>query len=320
MNMSRKHKVSDNRIIEYFELKYETNVEFGLTSAQVRRRLNKNNAYNVAKEKKQIWLICFKQECRDLLFFIYLCGISWIFDFSERIQITLALIFFFLFILKIKRAFRIKKAFFEQKEINSSKVIVLRDGIFHRMPWQYLLRGDIVRLKKGEEVKENVISLEEPYREYEAGEIFTENTGRAIVTQLTADNFQTEEFERNNILQKLDVWQGICSSNLFKGSSKKEDVENIQNDICKQFSVILKKVEEQIPESLCVFMLLAFALSVYVPQEGDMQRILQTGCLFSVVYIVGKEVVKELFRAWFVQKIKRGKLNYMRKVNKINNT
>lgn len=320
MNMSRKHKVSDNRIIEYFELKYETNVEFGLTSAQVRSRLHKNNAYNVAKEKKQIWLICFKQECRDLLFFIYLCGISWIFDFSERIQIMLALIFFFLFILKIKRAFRIKKAFFEQKEINSSKVIVLRDGIFHRMPWQYLLRGDIVRLKKGEEVKENVISLEEPYREYEAGEIFTENTGRAIVTQLTADNFQTEEFERNNILQKLAVWQGICSSNLFKDSSKKEDVENIENNICKQFSVILKKVEEQIPESLCVFMLLAFALSVYVPQEGDMQRILQTGCLFSVVYIVGKEVVKELFRAWFVQKIKRGKLNYMRKVNKINNT
>lgn len=320
MNMGRKYKVSDNRIMEYFELKYETDVDSGLTSAQVRKRQHKSDIYSIAKEKKQIWLICFKQECRDLFFFIYLCGISWVFDFTDRIQIALSLLLLFLLSLKMRRAFRMKKAFFKQKEMNSSKVIVLRDGIFHRIPWQYLLRGDIVRLKKGEEVKENVLSLEEPYREYEAGEIFTENTGRAIVTQLTADNFQTEERERNNILQKLAVWQGICSSNFFKGSSKGEDVENIENNICKQFSVILKKAEQQIPESLCIFMLLAFGLSVCVPQEGDMQRILQIGCLFSVVYIVGKEVVKELFRTWLIQKIKKKKLNFIRQVNKINNT
>lgn len=339
MNEGRNHKKADSRIIEYLELKYETDVESGLTTAKVRQRLHKNNISHIAKEKKRIWLICFKQECRNSLFFffIYLCGASWIFHFSGKMQLLFGLSFLFLLVLNIRRAFRSKKAFFEQKEMKSEKVIVLRDGIFHRIPCGYLLPGDIVRLKKGEKVPENVISLKEPYTEYEAGTFFTENTGRAIVTQASLDEqVQDPKEAEKDILQELALQYGICFKALLKTNNNRQKSESTSENILQstskkfsektieatwqRFSSMLKKIEEQILESLCIFMLLSLILSLYVPREGDMQRILQTGSLFFVIYIVGKEVSQELFYRWFLKKIKSRKLKYMRPVNKINNT
>lgn len=340
MNEGRNHKKADSRIIEYLELKYETDVESGLTTAKVRQRLHKNNISHIAKEKKRIWLICFKQECRNSLFFffIYLCGASWIFHFSGKMQLLFGLSFLFLLVLNIRRAFRSKKAFFEQKEMKSEKVIVLRDGIFHRIPCGYLLPGDIVRLKKGEKVPENVISLKEPYTKYEAGTLFTENTGRAIVAQVNSDVEQEQDRKETeqDILRELALQHGICLKDLLKTNNNRQKLKSTSENILEstskkvsektieatwqRFSSMLKKIEEQILESLCIFMLLSLILSLYVPREGDMQRILQTGSLFFVVYIVGKEVSQELFYRWFLKKIKSRKLKYMRPVNKINNT
>lgn len=89
MNMDRKYKEAENRTSEYLELKYGTDVQSGLSLAEVRRRRHLCGTYNIAKEKKRIWLICLKKECQNpfFFFFLYLCGISRIFYFPKKIQL-----------------------------------------------------------------------------------------------------------------------------------------------------------------------------------------------------------------------------------------
>lgn len=97
MNMDRKYKEAENRTSEYLELKYGTDVQSGLSLAEVRRRRYLCGTYNIAKEKKRIWLICLKKECQNpfFFFFLYLCGISRIFYFPKKIQLLLFLTFIF---------------------------------------------------------------------------------------------------------------------------------------------------------------------------------------------------------------------------------
>lgn len=64
MNMDRKYKEAENRTSEYLELKYGTDVQSGLSLAEVRRRRHLCGTYNIAKEKKRIWLICLKKNAR----------------------------------------------------------------------------------------------------------------------------------------------------------------------------------------------------------------------------------------------------------------
>ena len=54
--------------------------------------------------------------------------------------------------------------------------MVLRENIFQCVQVNSLVKGDIVRLKRGEKVPLAVISLKLPYKEYKQGEIFAENT------------------------------------------------------------------------------------------------------------------------------------------------
>lgn len=64
MNMDRKYKEAENRTSEYLELKYGTDVQSGLSLAEVRRRRHICGTYNIAKEKKRIWLIYLKKNAR----------------------------------------------------------------------------------------------------------------------------------------------------------------------------------------------------------------------------------------------------------------
>ena len=72
MNMDRKYKEAENRTSEYLELKYGTDVQSGLSLAEVRRRRHICGTYNIAKEKKRIWLIYLKKECQTPFFFFFL--------------------------------------------------------------------------------------------------------------------------------------------------------------------------------------------------------------------------------------------------------
>lgn len=312
MNMDRKYKEAENRTSEYLELKYGTDVQSGLSLAEVRRRRHICGTYNIAKEKKRIWLICLKKECQNpfFFFFLYLCGISRIFCFPKKIQLLLFFTLFFLVIINIRTAFRRRKIFFKQKEAKAKKVIVLREGVFQRIPWKYVLRGDIVRLKKGEQISSPVISLTKPYKEYQSGQVFTENTGRAIVIH-TMDSSQGD-------LQWDDSKLVDLRSGDLQSGELQEDVqlEHAQLEACgvdnttlqEKFSSILKKVEEQILDSLCIFMCLSVVISLYIHQEGSMRRILEVGSLFFAVFMIGKEIAQEVFR------------RYVKRLEKINNT
>ena len=311
MNMDRKYKEAENRTSEYLELKYGTDVQSGLSLAEVRRRRHICGTYNIAKEKKRIWLIYLKKECQNpfFFFFLYLCGISRIFYFPKKIQLLLFFTLFFLIIINIRTAFRSRKIFFKQKEAKAKKVIVLREGVFQRIPWKYVLRGDIVRLNKGEQISSPVISLTKPYKEYQSGQVFTENTGRAIVIH-TMDSLQEDsQWDDSNLrdLQSGDLQEELQEDVQIEHSQLKAcGVEN--TTLQEKFSSTLKKVEEQILDSLCIFMCLSVVISLYIHQEGNMRRILEVGSLFIAVFMIGKEIAREVFR------------RYAKRLEKINNT
>ena len=76
----------------------------------------------------------------------------------------------------------------------------------------------------------------------------------------------------------------------------------------EKFSSTLKKVEEQILDSLCIFMCLSVVISLYIHQEGNMRRILEVGSFFIAVFMIGKVIAREVFR------------RYAKRLEKINNT
>ena len=312
MNMDRKYKEAENRTSEYLELKYGTDVQSGLSFAEVRRRRHIRGTYNIAKEKKRIWLIYLKKDCQNpfFFFFLYLCGISRIFYFPKKIQLLLFFTLFFLIIINIRTAFRSRKIFFKQKEAKAKKVIVLREGVFQRIPWKYVLRGDIVRLKKGEQISSPVISLTKPYKEYQSGQVFTENTGRAIVIH-TMDSSQGDlQWDDSKLvdLRSVDLQSGELQEDVQLEHAQLEACGVDNTTLQEKFSSILKKVEEQILDSLCIFMCLSVVISLYIHQEGNMRRILEVGSLFFAVFMIGKEIAQEVFR------------RYVKRLEKINNT
>ena len=213
MDMDKNQRESSRRIIEYLQLKYDTDVQKGLSFAKVRHRQHMHHNHTTVKKKKWIWLICFNQECQNPLFFflMYLCVISWFFQFAQRVRIFLLISFVICFFIKIKKAFRHRNAFLKQKEMYVPRTVVLRDNTFKSVPVNCLVSGDIIRLKREERVPQNIISLQSPYTEYKKGDFFSENTGRAIVTNIEEDIIYSKEdyFPKNTALQELFIRQGI---------------------------------------------------------------------------------------------------------------
>ena len=124
MNMDRSQKnlerKKDDRTIEYLELKYDTNIQRGLTLAKVRQkqRGKRSSRNSITKEKKRIWFMCLKQECQNLLFFffLYLCVVSVLFQFDQRVkQCCLCLLWYF-FLGRWKRHFVIVKYYLRRKK------------------------------------------------------------------------------------------------------------------------------------------------------------------------------------------------------------
>lgn len=485
MNMDRGQKKfdrkKDDRTIEYLELKYDTDIQRGLTLAKVRQKQRGKECYKNrrTKEKKRIWFTCLRREYQNLLFFffLYLCVVSVLFQFDQEVRATLFVSFIFVLLWKAKKAFRYSKVLCKQKEMYSPKAVVLRENTFQCEQVDALVKGDIVRLKREEKVPLAVISLKSPYKEYKQGEIFAENTGRAIVMQQSAYSFfenmkdgdveentgaarnikeifirqgiyfqpdffkkatveevspivavgfeeiyfpfkfQVEKFQRfmkelkktgvkyffftsqdreaafsigkqtgivkekrevldrkqflllkNVALEKqiqsiriycglseiekrqvIAIWRkyqqnyseetiqkqgrilmmsglnqdgrekttescvyACCNSGSpnaaiwFKRNWREAIVKYLAGEtIWRKFFRHAKKWEKQILASLCIFMLLSLLLTLYIPQLGNMQNIMQTGSLFCATYIIGKEIVEEGFRKWFLRKLSK---------------
>lgn len=537
MNMDRSQKKlegkKDDRTMEYLELKYDTDIQRGLTLAKVRQkqRGKRNYRNSITKEKKRIWFMCLRQEYQNLLFFffLYLCVVSVLFQFDRSVKFALFVSFIVFLLWKAEKAFRYSKVLFKQEEVYSPKVVALRENTFQCVQVNNIVKGDVVRLKRDEKVPLAVISLKLPYKEYKQGEVFAENTGRAIVTQQVACPFfenvkdgdveentgadrndkeienkyieknkrmkgkislntinkrrkkqeslyaaEKEEREENEgsytenrILQEIFIRQGIYfqpdflkkatieknrpivavgfeeiyfpsrfqvekfqrfmqelkktgvkyffftsqdreaaffigkqtgvvkekrevldrkqflllknvalekqikSIRIYCGLSEPEKSQVIAmwrkhqqeyskkslqkqgrilfmsglnqsgrekitencvyaccnsgsqegdiwfkknwrdtivkyltgQNIWRQFFTNTKKWEKQILASLCIFMLLSLLMSLYMPQQENMQKITQTGSLFCAVYIIGKEIVEEGFRKWFLRKL-----------------
>lgn len=229
MNMDRSQKnlerKKDDRTIEYLELKYDTNIQRGLTLAKVRQkqRGKRSSRNSITKEKKRIWFMCLKQECQNLLFFffLYLCVVSVLFQFDQRVKTVLFVSFMVFLFGKVEKTFRYSKVLFKKEEIYKTKVVVLRENIFQCVQVNSLVKGDIVRLKRGEKVPLAVISLKLPYKEYKQGEIFAENTGRAIVTQQMVYPFFENVKENTGINRTAKMTENIEDKYVEKNESMK---------------------------------------------------------------------------------------------------
>lgn len=68
MNMDRKYKEAENRTSEYLELKYGTDVQSGLSLAEVRRRRHICGTYNIAKREKTDLAYLFKKRMPESVF------------------------------------------------------------------------------------------------------------------------------------------------------------------------------------------------------------------------------------------------------------
>ena len=240
MNMDRSQKnlekKKDDRTIEYLELKYDTNIQRGLTLAKVRQKQHGKRNYrnSITKEKKRIWFMCLKQECQDRLFFffLYLCVGSVLFQLDQRVKTVLFVSFIIFLFGKVEKTFRYSKVLFKKEEIYKPKVVVLRENIFQCVQVNSLVKGDIVRLKRGEKVPLAVISLKLPYKEYKQGEIFAENTGRAIVTQQVVYPFFENVKENTGINRTVKMTENIEDKYVEKNESMKGKIS--LNTIGKQ--------------------------------------------------------------------------------------
>ena len=240
MNMDRSQKNLEkkkyDRTIEYLELKYDTNIQRGLTLAKVRQkqRGKRSSRNSITKEKKRIWFMCLKQECQNLLFFffLYLCVVSVLFQFDQRVKTVLFVSFMVFLFGKVEKTFRYSKVLFKKEEIYKTKVVVLRENIFQCVQVNSLVKGDIVRLKRGEKVPLAVISLKLPYKEYKQGEIFAENTGRAIVTQQVVYPFFENVKENTGINRTVKMTENIEDKYVEKNESMKGKIS--LNTIGKQ--------------------------------------------------------------------------------------
>ena len=240
MNMDRSQKnlekKKDDRTIEYLELKYDTNIQRGLTLAKVRQKQHGKRNYrnSITKEKKRIWFMCLKQECQNLLFFffLYLCVVSVLFQFDQRVKTVLFVSFMVFLFGKVEKTFRYSKVLFKKEEIYKTKVVVLRENIFQCVQVNSLVKGDIVRLKRGEKVPLAVISLKLPYKEYKQGEIFAENTGRAIVTQQVVYPFFENVKENTGINRTVKMTENVEDKYVEKNESMKGKIS--LNTIGKQ--------------------------------------------------------------------------------------
>ena len=240
MNMDRSQKnlekKKDDRTIEYLELKYDTNIQRGLTLAKVRQKQHGKRNYrnSITKEKKRIWFMCLKQECQNLLFFffLYLCVVSVLFQFDQRVKTVLFVSFMVFLFGKVEKTFRYSKVLFKKEEIYKPKVVVLRENIFQCVQVNSLVKGDIVRLKRGEKVPLAVISLKLPYKEYKQGEIFAENTGRSIVTQQVVYPFFENVKENTGINRTVKMTENVEDKYVEKNESMKGKIS--LNTIGKQ--------------------------------------------------------------------------------------
>ena len=240
MNMDRSQKnlerKKDDRTIEYLELKYDTILQRGLTLAKVRQtqRGTRSSRNSITKEKKRSWVMCLKQECQTLLFFffLYLCVVSVLFQFDQRVKTVLFVSFMVFLFGKVEKTFRYSKVLFKKEEIYKTKVVVLRENIFQCVQVNSLVKGDIVRLKRGEKVPLAVISLKLPYKEYKQGEIFAENTGRAIVTQQVVYPFFENVKENTGINRTVKMTENIEDKYVEKNESMKGKIS--LNTIGKQ--------------------------------------------------------------------------------------
>ena len=133
---------------------------------------------------------------------------------------------------KVEKTFRYSKVLFKKEEIYKTKVVVLRENIFQCVQVNSLVKGDIVRLKRGEKVPLAVISLKLPYKEYKQGEIFAENTGRAIVTQQVVYPFFENVKENTGINRTVKMTENIEDKYVEKNESMKGKIS--LNTIGKQ--------------------------------------------------------------------------------------
>lgn len=162
------------------EQEYETSLEKGLTAGEVNRRLSENRFEYLTKEKKRSWIRSAEQECLDPLFFFLLFLCTFYFLTEEKGWLAALPLPVIVLLLKVGQAKRNNMFLQKRKELFLPKIQVLRDGVYRYIDVREIVIGDILRLKKGKRVPTAVRSLINPGVVYEKGDVFPEESGKAV--------------------------------------------------------------------------------------------------------------------------------------------
>lgn len=162
------------------EQEYETSLEKGLTAGEVNRRLSENRFEYLTKEKKRSWIRSAEQECLDPLFFFLLFLCTFYFLTEEKGWLAALPLPVIVLLLKVGQAKRNNMFLQKRKELFLPKIQVLRDGVYRYIDVREIVIGDILRLKKGKRVPAAVRSLINPGVVYEKGDVFPEESGKAV--------------------------------------------------------------------------------------------------------------------------------------------
>lgn len=201
---------------ERLEQEYETSLTKGLTAGEVKRRLSENRKDYLTKEKKRSWLRSAEQECLDSLFFflIFLCVFlvltgeeGWLTALPAPVLVS---------ILKTRQVVRNHRFLQERKKLFLPKAQVLRDGTYQYVDVREIVIGDILRLKKGKKVPATVHSLTKPGVIYEKGEIFPEESGRAMAAGLSGSTVLKKQGILSRILSESENFPLRAQEMLFE--------------------------------------------------------------------------------------------------------
>jgi len=172
----------------------------GLTSSQVKLRLEKYGANVLAKEKKTSWFKLFYHQFLNLLTLILLGAVVISFVLGDALEaIIILVIVFFSAFLGFIQEFRSQKAMSALKKLASFNAHVLRNGRVEKILASDLVPGDLIVLKMGDKIPADARLID--YLNFEVSESVL--TGESLPVKKSTDLIKDKNIplaERKNMV------------------------------------------------------------------------------------------------------------------------
>lgn len=263
---------------------FDTDVGQGLSSAEAGRRLAENRKKYLAKEKKRLWIESITQEYLEPLF-LFLSFLTVVLYEVKAAELGLALV-----CLAVSAALKGRQIFHNYKLLKKRReclpdIQVLRDGRYRLVDERELVVGDVLRMKYGARVPVNIQSLSTGKR-YERGEIFSEESGKAVATALPS---VTLKKRKKTVGEILEGWKTL--------PLRAQENERARQ-VWQTYEHLVSSLQETMLIVLCFFCIAMLLVGIRLEQHWFFQ-----GMFFLTTAICGGlSVWKEVLWLWYMHR------------------